>query len=49
MQKAAAVNADVKVVLDLYRGMLELREFELKVQELYRVARTSGLRSSLCR
>ena len=42
MQKAAAVNADVKVVLDLYRGMLELREFELKVQELYRGAKLPG-------
>lgn len=42
MQKAAAVNADVKLVLDLYRGMLELREFELKVQELYRNAKLPG-------
>jgi pyruvate dehydrogenase E1 component alpha subunit len=42
MQKAATVNADIKVVLDLYRGMLELREFELKVQELYRGAKLPG-------
>ena len=42
MQKAATVNADVKLVLDLYREMLELREFELKVQELYRNAKLPG-------
>jgi pyruvate dehydrogenase E1 component alpha subunit len=42
MQKAASVNADVQLVLDLYRSMLELREFELKVQELYRNAKLPG-------
>lgn len=42
MQKAVAVNQDVKLVLDLYRGMLQLREFELKVQELYRGAKLPG-------
>jgi pyruvate dehydrogenase E1 component alpha subunit len=42
MQEAAAISADIKLALDLYRGMLELREFELKVQELYRGAKLPG-------
>ena len=39
MQKTTVVTPDVKLVLQFYRGMLELREFELKVQELYRAAK----------
>ncbi len=42
MQEAIAVTSDVKLVLKLYREMLELREFELKVQELYRAAKLPG-------
>jgi pyruvate dehydrogenase E1 component alpha subunit len=42
MQKTATLHTEVKLVLDLYRGMLELREFELKVQELYRNAKLPG-------
>ena len=42
MQKVAGATQDVKLLLDLYRGMLELREFELKVQELYRGAKLPG-------
>lgn len=36
MGQALATDTDVNLLLDLYRQMLELREFELKVQELYR-------------
>src|SRR5437588_12604338 len=36
MEKALAERIDVSLRVDLYRKMLELREFELKVQELYR-------------
>ena len=36
MEKAVAEGIEVNLLLDLYRKMLELREFELKVQELYR-------------
>ena len=36
MEKAVAEGIEVNMLLDLYRKMLELREFELKVQELYR-------------
>lgn len=42
MQEAVAIHQDVKLVLKLYREMLELREFELKVQELYRAAKLPG-------
>lgn len=42
MQETAAISVDIKLALDLYRGMLELREFELKVQELYRGAKLPG-------
>ncbi len=33
---------DVKLALDLYRQMVQLREFELKVQELYRAGKLPG-------
>ena len=33
---------DAQLTLDLYRNMLELREFELKVQELYRSGALPG-------
>lgn len=36
MEKEMIAGTDVKVLLDLYRKMLQLREFELKVQDLYR-------------
>ena len=36
MEKAVAGKIDVNLLLGLYRRMLERREFELKVQELYR-------------
>ncbi len=36
MEKTVAEKIGANVLLDLYRKMLELREFELKVQELYR-------------
>jgi len=36
MGKGAAGQVDMNLLLILYRGMLQLREFELKVQELYR-------------
>jgi len=36
MQRAIEETIDSKLMLDLYRTMVELREFELKVQELYR-------------
>jgi pyruvate dehydrogenase E1 component alpha subunit len=36
MEKAVAQMIEVNLLLDLYRRMLELRQFELKVQELYR-------------
>ena len=36
MEKPVAERIGVNLLLDLYRRMLELREFELKVQELYR-------------
>ena len=36
MEKTMVAGTDVKLLLDLYRKMLELREFELKVQDLYR-------------
>jgi len=42
MPRTTVVTPDVKLVLQLYRGMLELREFELKVQELYRGAKLPG-------
>lgn len=36
MEGLAVAGTDVKLLLDLYRQMLRLREFELKVQDLYR-------------
>jgi len=36
MEKGAAEPKDMNLLLTLYREMLQLREFELKVQELYR-------------
>ena len=36
MEKGVAEKVEVHLLLDLYRKMLELREFELKVQEVYR-------------
>ena len=36
MGEAVAERTELNLLLDLYRRMLELREFELKVQELYR-------------
>lgn len=36
MEKPVAERMEVNLLLDLYRKMLELREFELKVQEVYR-------------
>ena len=42
MEKATLAGMDVKELLDLYREMLQLREFELKVQELYRKGMLPG-------
>jgi pyruvate dehydrogenase E1 component alpha subunit len=42
MAEAIAERTEVSLLLDLYRRMLELREFELKVQELYRRALLPG-------
>jgi pyruvate dehydrogenase E1 component alpha subunit len=36
MDKAVAERIDVSLLLEWYHGMLKLREFEFKVQELYR-------------
>lgn len=42
METATNQDIDVKLSLDLYRGMLQLRDFELKVQELYRAGMLPG-------
>jgi pyruvate dehydrogenase E1 component alpha subunit len=42
MTEAIAEQKDLALLLDYYRRMLELRLFELKVQELYRNARLPG-------
>ena len=42
MQKTTAAKQDTALLLDLYRRMLQLREFELKVQELYRNGQLPG-------
>jgi pyruvate dehydrogenase E1 component alpha subunit len=42
MPQAIEQALDVKLVLDLYRRMVELRQFELKVQELYRGTELPG-------
>lgn len=36
MRKDMTIGTDLELALDLYRKMLQLREFELKVQDLYR-------------
>jgi pyruvate dehydrogenase E1 component alpha subunit len=42
MTASVAENVDQKLLLDYYKKMLELRVFEVKVQELYRNARLPG-------
>ena len=42
MQRAISEEIDVKLSLSLYHQMLQLREFELKVQELYRTGVMPG-------
>jgi len=42
MTERVAEQIDLKLLLDYYRKMLELREFEVKVQELYRNGRLPG-------
>ncbi len=42
METAASHDIDVRLSLDLYRSMLQLRDFELKVQELYRAGMLPG-------
>jgi len=42
MQTATLSEMDVQLKLDLYRRMLKLRDFELKVQELYRAGSLPG-------
>ncbi len=42
METAISPDIDVKLSLNLYRGMLQLRDFELKVQELYRAGSLPG-------
>ncbi len=42
MEKAAVEGMNVKLLLDLYRRMVQLREFELKVQDLYRRGQLPG-------
>jgi len=42
MEIVATQDLDVRLSLDLYRGMLQLRDFELKVQELYRAGMLPG-------
>lgn len=42
MPQTVATTRDVTVELKLYQRMLELREFELKVQELYRDGKLPG-------
>jgi pyruvate dehydrogenase E1 component alpha subunit len=42
VETATSVDIDVKLSLNLYRGMLQLRDFELKVQELYRAGSLPG-------
>ena len=48
MEDLAVAGTDVKLLLDLYRQMLRLREFELKVQDLYRRGSIAGIRAPLC-
>jgi pyruvate dehydrogenase E1 component alpha subunit len=42
VQTATSPDIDVNLSLDLYRRMLQLRDFELKVQELYRAGSLPG-------
>jgi pyruvate dehydrogenase E1 component alpha subunit len=42
MQQPVATTPDIALELRLYKGMLELREFEMKVQELYRDGKLPG-------
>lgn len=42
MQEAAETAPEVGLMLKLYRRMVELREFERKVQELYRAGKLPG-------
>src|ERR1035438_822340 len=42
MEKATLAGLEAKQLLELYRGMLQLRDFELKVQELYRKGMLPG-------
>jgi pyruvate dehydrogenase E1 component alpha subunit len=42
MTASVAENVDQKLLLDYYKKMLELRVFEVKVQELYRNGRLPG-------
>jgi pyruvate dehydrogenase E1 component alpha subunit len=42
MEKSVAEKIDVELLVDLYRRMLELRMFELKVQELFRMGLMPG-------
>ena len=42
MNQAVESKHDTALLLDLYRSMLHLREFELKVQELYRSGKLPG-------
>jgi pyruvate dehydrogenase E1 component alpha subunit len=42
MRQPVATTQDITLELGLYKGMVELREFELKVQELYRDGKLPG-------
>lgn len=42
METVASHDIDVRLSLDLYRSMLQLRDFEVKVQELYRAGMLPG-------
>jgi pyruvate dehydrogenase E1 component alpha subunit len=42
MQETVAITQNVGLMLKLYQRMLELRDFELKVQELYRGGKLPG-------
>src|SRR3954452_1841200 len=41
-QEATVEQTEITLLLDFYKQMLELRDFEVKVQELYRNARLPG-------
>ena len=42
MPEQIATTPEIGLTLELYRGMLEMREFESKVQELYRGGKLPG-------